>query len=83
MIYSVEGKDIKFMRRMIVKYTELIMLLLIYSLIPGNEVIFIFIKQIFIAITAMTILCIIQSDLKVNCHSYLRNKDKCSLIMSQ
>jgi len=57
--------------RMIVRYMEFLMLLLIYSLIPGNEAYLLFIKQIFITFTTMSILYIIQSDLKVNCHSDL------------
>jgi len=60
---------------MIVKLnTELLMLLLIYSLILGIEDYKGDIQQIFLTITAMNFLFVIKTDSKANCHSYQGNK---------
>jgi phosphate starvation-inducible membrane PsiE len=70
-------KDIKILRMIVRLYMELTLLLLLYSLIPWGEEIVNCRQQIFIAITAMIRIFVIQKEFKANCHSFLRNYDGC------
>ena len=67
---------------MIVKlYMEFLLLLLIYSLILGNEDNSFFIQIIYMIFTTMNILFIIKSEIHANCHSYQGNNYGCCFVL--